>query len=359
MDKPLSSRRDFLSGKAALCSAASLITTAIDELIPSSEPAKLKPAKPLMVVRRRAMACQFEVRLESSAGSEAVASAMEALDRIEAIEDQLTVYRDESELITINRLACDGPTNVPEDLVPLFELADRLWQESEGAFDITSGPLSRLWGFDRRDPKLPDAELINTCLRHVGWQNVKFDPKDQMIEYLLPEIEINFNSLGKGYALDEACRMLAGANSDNFLIQGGQSSVIARGTNPRFSEDGWPIGIRNPYDPSKLLTQVVLKDESLSSSGNATQGFWHEERRYGHLIDPRTGWPNEGVLMATAIVSGNSQFSAAEADALSTAFYLMGEEETEKYCQTHPEVRAILLMEDGQESSEVRLATYG
>ncbi len=358
MNKHLPTRRDFLSGKAALASAADLITTKIEELLPNHQQTTRKRAKPLMVISRRAMACQFEVRLESEAGADSVDAAIRALDKIEAVEDRLTIYREKSDLIEINKIASKGTASIPNDLVELFELAGQLWSESSGAFDVTSGPLSRLWGFDRRDPVLPDQVDIESYLASVGWKQVEFDPAKKTIEFLNSAIEINFNSLGKGYALDKACEVLTESEINSFLIQGGRSSLIARGKNPLSNSEGWPIGIRNPYDPKELLTQINLKDESLSSSGNATQGFWHNERRLGHLIDPRTGWPTEGVLMATAIVSGSSPLSAAKADALSTAFYIMGQEATKSYCQSHPEVRAIFLTEDRSHPGSVWLASF-
>ena len=359
MSKHLSTRRDFLSGKAALASAADLITTKIDELLPNHQETTPRVAKPLMVVSRRAMACQFEIRLESEAGADSTDTAIRALDKIEAVEDRLTIYREKSELIEINKIASEGRANIPNDLVELFELADQLWHESAGAFDVTSGPLSRLWGFDRRDPILPEKGDVQSCLESVGWNQVDFDSANMAIEFLNSSVEINFNSLGKGYALDKACEVLVESEIDNFLIQGGRSSIIARGKNPLSNNMGWPIGIRNPYDPKELLTQIDLKGESLSSSGNATQGFWHNNRRFGHLIDPRTGWPAEGVLMAAAIVSGSSRLSAAKADALSTAFYIMGEEATKSYCRSHPAVRAIFLTEDTSRRIKVNQIAFG
>ena len=358
MNKRHSTRRDFLSGKAALTSAANLITTAIDELLPDKKPATSQPAKPLMVVSRQAMACQFEIRLETEAKSTSIEAAMQALDEVEAVEDQLTIYREKSELIEINKIASEGAADISKELYELFELANEMWHASNGAFDVTSGPLSRLWGFDRREPSLPGMQAIQSTLDSIGWQQVRFDSTEKTIEFLKPTIEINFNSLGKGYALDKACKILTESEINCFLIQGGQSSVVARGTNPLSASEGWPIGIRNPYDPQEQLTQIDLKNESLSSSGNATQGFWHEGRRLGHLIDPRTGWPTEGILMATAIVAGSSSLSAAKADALSTAFYLMGEEATRNYCQSHDEVRAIILLEDENQPNNVRLASF-
>jgi len=123
-------------------------------------------------------------------------------------------------------------------------------------------------------------------------------------------------------------------------MHGGRSSIIARGK--RAGEPGWSVGIRNPLRPGKRLGQVTLIDTALSTSGAGSQFFRHAGRRYGHIIDPRSGQPAEGLLSTTVICP-----SAAEADALSTAFYVLGPEKVERYCEQNPHVSAVLVTPGG------------
>ena len=132
-------------------------------------------------------------------------------------------------------------------------------------------------------------------------------------------MSINFNSMGKGYALDRMAELLAANDVGDFLLQGGKSSVLARGDQPGSSETGWLVGVRHPLRPDERMAELVLHDQALSTSGAGTQFFIRRGQRYGHILDPRTGRPAEGLYSATVIAP-----TAAEAEGLSTAFYVMG-----------------------------------
>jgi len=324
-------RRDFLQGKGA---AAPL--EPLDHLDPNG--AENQAAKTvgryLLSVRRRAMACDFEIQFPAQHEDAATEHAIAALDLVETIEDQLTVYRNHSEVLDINRRAALEGVEVESRLFSLLSLASCLYEQTGGAFDITSGPLSDVWGFSRRTGKLPQEEDLKRALKKVGFQHVELDETEQAIHFKLPEVAINLNSLGKGYALDRAAELLDQNGLADYLIHGGRSSVLARGQD----EAGWAIGLRHPMRPSERLGEFFLRDEALATSGSGTQFFRHGGKRYGYILDPRTGMPAEGIYSATVIAP-----TAAEADALSTAFYVMGPVEVEKFCAAQPELRALLV----------------
>jgi thiamine biosynthesis lipoprotein len=163
---------------------------------------------------------------------------------------------------------------------------------------------------------------------------------------------VNFNGIGKGYALDRMAELLALHSVDEYLLHGGKSSVLARGNQPGHGTRGWTVGLRHPLRPAERLADFCLRDQSLSTSGSGTQFFIRRGQRYGHILDPRTGWPAEGLYSATVIAP-----TAAEADALSTAFYVMGPEEVEKYCAAHPEI-SVLLVASAEREAEVRLFEF-
>ncbi|MEX2093577.1 MAG: FAD:protein FMN transferase, partial [Pirellulales bacterium] len=215
------------------------------------------------------------------------------------------------------------------------------------------------WGFSRRQGRLPsDAEIV-AALERVGMDGVVLDAEHHTVAFQRPGLSLHLNSIGKGYALDRMAEMLDstsdkdGDGLSNYLLHGGRSSVLARGDCPGSGKAGWTIGVPHPLRPGERLTEVSLVNQALGTSGSGTQSFEHEGRRYGHLLDPRTGWPAEGIFSATAIAA-----TAAEADALSTAFYIMGREKVERFCAERSGVAAVLVC-PGDQGDGVRVWSFG
>ncbi len=308
----------------------------------------------LVSVRRRAMACEFEVQMAASRDDDSMEHVFAALDLVESLESQMTVYRDDGEVIRINREAANRPVRVESRLFAVFQFAERLHRETGGALDITSGPLSEAWGFSRREGRVPSDAAIAAARERVGMQHIGLDALKRTIKFRRPGISVNLNSIGKGYALDRMAELLATNLVDDYLLHGGKSSVLARGDQPGTAvAGGWTIGLRHPLRPAERLAEFVLRNQAMSTSGSGTQFFIRRGRQYGHILDPRTGRPAEGLYSATVIAP-----TAAEADALSTAFYVMGPEEVAGYCAAHPEISA-LLVAPAKREGEVRLFAYG
>lgn len=284
------------------------------------------------------MACEFAIEYHAADGATTGDAALAALDLVEEIEAQLTIYRDASDVLTINRLAAAEPVEVEPRLFGLLEMCVTIHAETGGAFDITSGPLSRAWGFLKREGRLPAEAEIADATDIVGLHHVSLDPSHRTITLSKPGVEINFNAVGKGYALDRVAELLAERGVGDYLCHGGGSSVLARGRDRGGGWDGWSVGVPHPIERERTIGEIILHDEALGTSGAGTQFFEVEGRRFGHLIDPRTGWPAEGVYTATAVAA-----TGAEADALSTAFYIMGPGDTAEYCAAHPEVGAVMV----------------
>ena len=306
----------------------------------------------LVSVRRRAMACEFEVQMAAVREDDSMEHVFAALDLVEALEAQMTVYRDDSEVIRINRQADREPVGVEPRLFALIQEAVRLHGETEGALDITSGPLSEAWGFSRREGRVPSDATIASARERVGMQLVELDESQQTIRFHRPGITVNLNSMGKGYALDRMAELLAEHFVDDYLLHGGKSSILARGDQPGGDAAGWIIGVRHPLRPAERLAELQLRDQALSTSGSGTQFFIRRGRRYGHILDPRTGRPAEGLYSATVIAP-----TATEAEGLSTAFYVMGPEKVGEYCSTRPDIAALLVGPANREG-DVQLHTF-
>ncbi len=280
---------------------------------------------------RRAMATQFEVVLPFGT-IDAEAAATDALDLIDQLESQLSIYRPTSEISRLNRIAGHAPVPVEPRLWELFLQARRLHAETNGAFDVTAGPLIRAWGFVDRTGRQPSAEQLAAARAAVGMDAVDFDSGRRSVQFRRPGMEVNLGSIGKGYALDRAAERLR-RRIPSGLIQGGRSSVLGWG------EADWSVGLAHPWQ-SRRIAAVRLRDRALGVSAATHQHFVAGERKFGHLIDPRTGEPAVGVALAAVLAP-----SAAEADALATAFYILGIEGARRYCVAHPEVSALILPE--------------
>jgi thiamine biosynthesis lipoprotein len=347
-DKP-SSRRDFLRGrsaaKALLDAARSVAAPAADSFDgPNAAPSRWGGAERLSIAAaqvhtsRRAMACEFAIQYHAADGPNAADAALAALNLVQELENQLSVYREHTEVAEINRAAAEHAVEVEPRLFTLLQLCHWLHAASGGAFDITSGPLSRTWGFFKREGRLPSEAEVAAALVNVGFQHVDLNDDHRTIRFDQPGVEINFNSIGKGYALDRVAELMSERNVSDYLCHGGRSSVLARGRDRGGYVDGWAIGVPHPHHLDQHVGQIVLQDDALGTSGAGTQFFEAAGRRFGHLIDPRTGWPAEGVYTATAVAS-----TAAEADALATAFYILGPAGAAEYCAEHKNIGAVLV----------------
>jgi thiamine biosynthesis lipoprotein len=165
-------------------------------------------------------------------------------------------------------------------------------------------------------------------------------------------MELNLGAIGKGYALDRAAEALLAADVHDFLWHGGQSSVLACGSRAG-GPGGWLVGVRHPLRRDRMVAEIRLRDRALGTSGSAVQFFRHRGKRYGHILDPRTGQPAEGVFTATVLAP-----LAADADALATSCYVLGPERAVELCRGRPEL-GLLMLVPGRNGNAVELVTAG
>ena len=317
-------RRAFLKG-----------STRRDTVAPPSKPAT--PATDFLVrVNRQVMACRVEVVLPGEL-SEQLPLARAALDEADRLEQIMTIFRETSELTRINRRAHEEPVEADAELFSLLVRSAEINSATEGAFDITSTPLSECWGFLRRQGRLPTEEAIAAARARVGMPLVELDAANRTVRFRREGVALNLGAIGKGFALDRMGHFLRTNGVDHALISAGSSSILALGGTP----DAWEIDLRSVTTGERLAKLRVL-NAAVGTSGTGEQFFEAGGVRYGHVIDPRTGQPASGVLSASVIAS-----SAALADALSTAFLIGGVSLAERYCAAHPGVLAIITPDDG------------
>lgn len=286
-------------------------------------------------ISRAVMACRFEITVPVWQSS-GVSFANQALDEAERLEQQLTIFKETSEVSFINRNAAANAVKVSPALFQFLLLCRSLYEATEGAFDITSAPLSRCWGFLKRQGRIPDFNEIETARLLVGSDKLVLEESSGTIRFAHKGIEINLGSIGKGYALD-CLKSKMRSRVKTALLSAGSSSFYAIGKGD-IGHEGWSVGIRHPIHKNRRLALVKLHDCAMATSGDEEQFFEYEGKRYGHIIDPRTGNPAQSVASVTVIAQ-----SGASADALATAFYVGGRELAERYCSTHPNVLVIML----------------
>ncbi len=335
MDPVPPNRRDFLSGKALqqqLAEAGGILADSLEDAEQLNKPPECGPTVRL---GKQAMACDFDVILNPGPATRLDAAGM-ALDLIDELEDQLSVYRTESEVSRLNTQAAEEWVEVEPRLFELLMLARQMSEATAGGFDITTGPLIALWRRCKSEYRLPTTDEILDSQQRSGISRVQFDPERRAIRFPTAGMEFNLGSIGKGYALDRAAELMVEQGVAEFLLHGGKSSLLARGPHDRYL--GWPIGISNPLFPDKTLATILLVNAGLSTSGSNIQYFRLEGKRYGHILDPRTGWPADGLASVTVLAP-----TATIAEALSTAFFVIGVENARAYCHNHPEIKALLI----------------
>jgi thiamine biosynthesis lipoprotein len=222
-----------------------------------------------------------------------------AFEEVRRLDQMLSNYKPESELSELNRLAAERPVQVTPELFDLLSACVAYSRESEGAFDITVGPLMKIWGFYKGTGRLPHRAEILGALDRVGYRNIVLDAAHRTVRFTRPGIELDPGGIGKGYAVDRMIEVLKQYGIHTALVSASGSSIYGLGAPP--GEKGWRVQIRDPKDAYKSVAEVYLKDESMSTSGNYEKFFHAEGRIYSHIMDPRTGWPAQGVLSVSAV----------------------------------------------------------
>jgi len=228
-----------------------------------------------------------------------------------------TTFRKDSEWSRVNREAATRPVAVSGELFRLLTVCEDYSRASEGAFDITVGPLLKLWGFYKGSGRLPHRSEIRNALARVGYRNLILDSKARTVRFKKPGMEIDPGGIGKGYAVDRMVRVLKAGGIRSALISAGGSSIFGLGSPP--GEQGWRVRIRDPRSPSKTIEEILLRDESMSTSGNYEKFFLAGGKRYSHLFDPRTGYPAEGVASVSVVAP-----RTLDSEAWTKPFFIMG-----------------------------------
>ena len=264
------------------------------------------------------------------------AASEEAFEEVRRLDRMLSNYRPESEWSEVNRRAAERPVRVSAELFQLLSACVEYSRQSEGAFDISVGPLMKVWGFYKGSGHLPQAAEVRRALATVGYRNILLDPAGRTVRFAREGVELDPGGIGKGYAVDRMVDILRKDGIASALVSASGSSIYALGAPP--GEAGWKVRIRDPKDEARTVTEVTLKNESMSTSGNYEKFFLAEGKMYSHIMDPRTGFPATGTLSASVIAP-----LTLDSEAWTKPCYIHGREWTAKH---HPKGFRVFLCPD-------------
>ena len=282
-------------------------------------------------LRGQAMGTTWSIRVVASAdgsGVELEPIRERVAARLEELENVFSTWRPDSDVSRFNARAGEEWFAVSPVFLDVLEEAVRVSELTRGAFDVTAGPLVKVWGFGGGgeagfDPggtasRIPDREALDRLLAATGFAYLQWRESPPAVRRTRPGVQMDFSAIAKGYAVDEICGLLYEAGLSDYLVEIG-GEVSARGT--RADGQAWSIGIESP-DRTGVTEAAPLRDAAIATSGDYRNYFEHDGRRYSHVLDPRTGWPvHHGLTSVTVIAS-----SAATADALATALLVLGPE---------------------------------
>ncbi|MBQ8265977.1 MAG: FAD:protein FMN transferase [Bacteroides sp.] len=267
------------------------------------------------------------------------------------VDNSLSPYNPSSIITRINH---NEDTVLNEHFVHVFNLAQQISSETEGAFDITVAPLVNAWGFGFKHSIDIEPSVIDSLRQFVGYQKIKLE--DGKIIKEDERTMLDCSAIAKGYGVDRVARLLDQKGVKNYMVDIG-GEVVLKGKNPRMKN--WRIGINKPVEDSlsvnqELQTILEVSDVGMATSGNYRKFYYKDGKRYAHTIDPRIGTPvQHNILSATVIAK-----DCMSADAYATAFMVMGLEKAKAFCEAHPELHAYFICDGEGESYEI-FATPG
>lgn len=255
------------------------------------------------------------------------------------VESLLSTFSQDSPVSFLNAHAGQGVYPVPPLVVDLLTLSHRYWRLTRGTFDVTVGPLMKVWTLAGEAQQVPSSTVLQHARAKVGNDKIKIFP-DARVMLTQVGMAIDLGGIGKGYTLDQLVRTLKTQNINNALLDFGQSSIWALGSPP--DAPRWRLLVQRP--DGQYVGIISLHDQALSISASFGQAFTIQGRQYGHVIDPRSGMPLQRDLLACVVAP-----DAAQAEALSKALLILGEKEGIALLEGLPQTEGLLSELDGQQ----------
>ena len=286
------------------------------------------------------MGSRFELVAISENESIRKKSIEAAIDEITGIENLISSWKPNSETSQINIKAGIEPVWVSEKLFNLIERTKKISNLANGAFDISFNSLDPIWTFDGRTMQAPDSTLIRASVSKINFRNIILNRQKQTVFLKEKGMKIGFGAIGKGYAANRAKMIMMEHGVKNGLINAG-GDLIAWGKQE--NGDQWQVGIADPAKEKKYIAWLSVSDMSVVTSGNYEKFIIIDGKKYGHIIDPKTGYPVEGIQSVT-LVSPDAELS----DALATSVFVLGVDKGLKLVNTLKNVECLIIDDENK-----------
>jgi thiamine biosynthesis lipoprotein len=233
------------------------------------------------------MGTRFQIILYAPDETAARRAQKAAFDRVATLDGIMSDYRSTSELMQLCQKAGGEPVRVSDELLFVLAEAQKMSRLSDGAFDVTVGPVVRLWRKARRTQQMPPPDELARARALVGYEKVRLDENNHTVQLLKPGMQLDLGGIAKGYAADEALAVLNKHGITRALVAAGGDIAVS---GPPPGTDGWTVGIAPLEDPTKKPSRfLILKNQAVSTSGDAEHYVEIDGKRYSHIVDPRTG----------------------------------------------------------------------
>jgi len=263
------------------------------------------------------MGTGFRIVVYAMNADTAAKASADAFNRIARLDAIMSDYRESSELMSVCRQAFNQPVNVSDDLYNVLNISQELAARTGGAFDVTVGPVVRLWRRARRIEALPDSQRLAQARALVGYSNLHLDARHRTVKLDQAGMLLDLGGIAKGYAADEAMKVLKQHGIERALVAAGGDIVVSR---PPPDARGWRIGIATADSSARSPARyLLLRDAAVSTSGDQEQFVEIQGIRYSHIVDPRTGMALTGHRSVTVVAA-----NATASDGLATAVSVMG-----------------------------------
>ena len=259
--------------------------------------------------------------------------------KMQEVDNSLSMFNKES---VISRVNNNQHPKLTRMFLEVFQQAQKISEDTEGAFDITVGPLVNAWGFGFKHEQLPDKHAVDSLMAIIGYQKVRCNG-NQIIKSD-PRIVLDCSAIAKGYGVDVIARLLSEKGISNYMVEIG-GEVVTRGISEK--RVPWKIGVTKPTDDplaegNELQTVLNVTDKAMATSGNYRNFYYKGKRKYAHTINPKTGYPvQHNILSATVLTS-----TCMRADAYATSFMVMGFEGARKVLERNPDLMAYIIYDD-------------
>lgn len=283
----------------------------------------------------------------SAYGENSKEAVEESFKRLDEIDKMANTNINTSDVYKINSSSGKTYVKVHPEILKMIKASIKYSKLSDGAFDITTGPIINLWGIGTDNERLPSDEEIKAKLPLVGYEKISINDDESSIMLKEHGMAIDLGGVAKGFAADEVVQIYKKYNIEKGLINLGSSSIYALGKNKDNKE--WSVGIKHPRseDSNEYLGVVKISNESLSTSGDYERYFIKDGNRYHHIIDPKTGYPvDNGVISDTIIINGETADNGMLSDILTTTVFALGSEKGIKLINSLPQVSGEITTSD-------------